>query len=234
MPVPEAEPIWNRRLALSGVAFAALMVVTAAAFPMPPGGDIAPASKPGWLAAHYNAVIAQSYLRALAAIAFIGLALAAAGAVRRAVQGPSHLPGLATVGGALSGGLLLIAQATGLAAALFVHSGGSPDAVRALGALQEAFLDLSSVPAVLLLGAVGATAVRTGILPRWLAFFSVAGVPIGLLDAASYDGSPLESIGLLGLLYLLAWSLFTGIKLHRAERNQEQLTTGSNRSPLLV
>lgn len=214
----ESQSVWSRRLPLSGAVFTVLMVVAAVAFPMPPGGDVSPASKPAWLAAHYNAVIAQSYLRALAAVAFIAMAVAVAAAVRRASPEPSRLPALAAFGGALSGGLLLIAQATSLAAALFVHSGGSPDTARALGALQGGFLDLSSIPSVLLFGAVGAAALRSGILPRWLALFSIAGVPFAMLDSLSYDGGPLEAVGLLGLLYLLAWSLLAGIKLYSTSR----------------
>ncbi len=61
------------------------MVLGTVAFPMPPGGDVSPASQPAWLAAHYNAVIAQSYVRGLAAVAFIAATVAVAIACRRAL-----------------------------------------------------------------------------------------------------------------------------------------------------
>jgi hypothetical protein len=88
--------------------------------------------------------------------------------------------------------------------------------VRALGALQNGFLDLSAIPAVFLFGGFGAAALHSQIIPRWLAVFSIAGVPFAVLDSLSYDGGPFEAIGLLGLLYFLAWSLIAGIRLYIA------------------
>lgn len=202
----------TRRFALAGPAFAVLMVAGAAAFPMAPGGDVSPASNPSWLAAHANAVIAQSYVRALAAVAFIAFSVAIATLSRRALGGPSPLPGLALAGGAVSGGLLLLGQGVTLAAAQAVD-GSSPGVVRALGALQNGFLDLSSLPAVLLFGAVATVGLRTSLLPRWLAVVSLLGVPVALVDAASYDGGPFEAVGLVGLAWFLLWSLVTGVLL---------------------
>lgn len=218
MTTSHREPTAGRYLPLAGAIFTGLMVLGAVAFPMPPGGDVTAASKPQWLAAHYNAVIAQSYVRALAAVALIALAAAVAAACRRVLPAGTTLPALALAGGAISGSLLLLAQATGLGAAVFVHAGGAADTTRGLGALQNAFLDMSAMPTVLLFTAAGITALRTGLLPRWLAIASLAGVPVALADAAGYDGSPLASLGLLGLLYLLAWSLITGVRLHLADR----------------
>lgn len=204
---------WSRYLPLSGAAYTVLMVAAAAGFPMPPGGDVSPAAQPTWLAEHHDAVIGQSYLRALAALAFIALVAAVADACRRALPRHSPLPALAFAGGVTCGGLLLLAQAASLAAALFVHGGGSVGTTRVLGALQAGFLDMSAIPAVLLFAATGATAVRTALLPRWLAVVTLLGVPFALLDAASYDGGPLEFVGLLGLAYFLAWSLLVGVRL---------------------
>lgn len=214
MNQPQALSTWERYLPLSGAIFTVFMIAGAAAFPMPPGGDISPASRPAWLAAHYNAVIGQSYVRALAATAFIALAAAVASACRRALPQQSALPAFALAGGAFSGGLILCGQAVTLAAALFIHAGGGPDTTRALGALQNGFLDMSAVPAALLFAAAGLTALRTRLLPRWLAAVSIAGVPFALLDAASYDGGPFEPLGLLGLAYFLGWALIVGVRLH--------------------
>lgn len=211
-----------RYLPLFGAAYTTLMVVAAAAFPMPSGGDVSPAAAPEWLAAHVGAAIAQGYVRGLAALAFVAFGASVAAACRRVLPAGSALPGLALVGGALSGGLLLLAQAADLAAALFVRDGGGPEATRAIGALQDGLLDMSAVPAVLLFAATGVTALRTGLLPRWLALVSLAGVPFALVDAASYDGGPLDAVGLLGLFFFLAWSLLTGVRLHLGGRHPER------------
>lgn len=41
------------------------------------------------------------------------------------------------------------------------------------------------------------------------------GVPLALLDAASYDGGPLAAVGIMGLAYFLVWSLSTAAYLAR-------------------
>lgn len=220
MPQTESLRPFDRLLPLSGVAFTVLMVAGAAAFPMPTGGDVSPASQPAWLAAHSAAVIAQCYIRALAAVAFLGLAAAVAVAIRRNTSQFSSQPASALLGGSLTGAMLLLAQAVGLAAALFSRGGGSPDAVRALGQLQDAVLNLSSLPAVLLFAAVGTASLRTGLLPRWLTVVTLIGVPFALLDAASFDGGPFAPVGLLGLFFFLAWALLVGIRLAAQDRGR--------------
>jgi hypothetical protein len=213
MPQTHSIRRFDQLLPLSGAAFTVLMVAGAAAFPMPPGGDISPASQPVWLAAHTSAVIAQCYIRGLAAVAFLALAAAVAAAIGRKTSEGLSLPGSALLGGALTGAMLLLAQAVGLAAALSSRGGGSSDSVRALGHLQDAVLNLSSLPAVLMFAAVGTASLRTGLLPRWLTAVTLFGVPFALLDAASFEGGPFASVGLLGLVYFLAWALLVGIRL---------------------
>lgn len=236
VPGPAARPVRGRAdaryLPLAGAAYTALMVVAAAAFPMPPGGDVSPAASPEWLAAHVGAAVLQGYVRALAALAFVAFGASVAAACRRVLPAGSALPALALAGGVLAGGLLLLAQAANLAAALFVRDGGGAEATKALAALQDGLLDMSSVPALLLFAAAGLTALRTGLLPRWLALVSLAGVPFALMDAASYDGGPLEAVGLLGLFYFLAWSLVTGVRLHLVAR--QDVEPAPSREPVLL
>lgn len=210
---PHAPTGTDRYLPLSGVAFTALMIASGIAFPLPPGGAPSPASAPAWLAVHYNGVIGQSYVRALAALAFLALAAAVGTACRRGSSASSPLPALAVAGGLFSGGLLLAAQAVTLAAAMFVRDGGGADTVRMLGSLQTGLLNMSAIPAVLLFGATGVWSLRTGLLPRWLAIFSLLGVPAALVDAGSYPDGPLQAVGMLGLVYFLAWALLLGVRL---------------------
>jgi len=205
--------MWGRLLPASGAVYAVLMVVGAAGFPAPPGGDVSPANQPSWLAAHLNAVIAQSYVRSFAALSFVALAVALAGVLRRALPARSALPAIALIGGTLCGALILLAQGLTLAAAQLSRAGSGPDAVRALGAAGEAMLDFSALPAVFLFAAMGIGSLHAGILPRWLTALTLIGVPIALVDAVSYDGGPLEAFGLIGLFFFLAWSLLVGLRL---------------------
>lgn len=204
---------WTRLLAGSGLGFAALTVLGAVAFPMPPGGDVSPASKPLWLAAHQTPTIAQSYVRSLGAIAFILFAVVVADTIRRRLDRITVLPPIAVVGGVLSGSLLLLAQATVLSAALESRGGGTAAVVHTLGSLSDGLLTLSSLPAALLFGATGIAFLRTRAVPSWIAYLTLAGVPFALLDAASYDSGPLEAVGFFGLVYFLVWSAVTSIAL---------------------
>jgi hypothetical protein len=206
----------GRYLPLAGVAFAALLVIAAVVFPAPPGGDVSPASDPAWLGEHTGPVIAQSYVRGLAALAFLGLSVAVAGPCRRVARPDSPLADAVLVGGALSAALMLLGQATVLAAALASRAGTGADAVRLLGDVQNGFLDMSALPAMFLFAGTGVATLRHGLLPRWLGWVSLAGVPFALIDAVSYDGGPLEAVGMLGLAYFLAWGLLVGVRLHMA------------------
>lgn len=201
-----------RLLPLAGVAFTALNIIGAIGFPMPPGGDVAPGRKPAWLAAHAGSTVAQGYIRAAAAIAFVMLAVAIAALIRR--EGASRTAAAAAlVGGTASGLLLLLAQAAAIGSALAADDGAGSAVVRSLGYANDAFLTLSSLPAVVLFAAAGFWFVRAHLVPAWLGWATLAGVPFALLDALSYDGGPLETLGILGLAYFLLWSLAVGISL---------------------
>lgn len=207
-------PRWERLLPFSGIAFAALLVIAAAAFPMPHGDD-SPARNPAWLAAHQTPVAIQGYVRALAALAFVGLAVAVAQTIRRQGASGSSAARIALIGGALCGLMLLLAQAAGIGADIASHEHAGADAVRALGFLQDGLLAMSSLPAVALFGVAGTAFLTQRLVPRWIAWLTIAGVPLAALDAASFSGSPLEAVGVLGLVYFLVWSLATGATLLR-------------------
>jgi hypothetical protein len=117
---------------------------------------------------------------------------------------------------------MICAQAASIAAALFVREGGGADATRAIGALQAAFLDASSLPAALLFLGLGVASLRHGLMPGWLVVVTLVGVPVAVVDSASYQGGPLEPVALVGLVYFLAWSLLAGVQLTRTHDGQDQ------------
>ncbi len=218
----------QRLLPLSGIAYAALLVLAAVAFPAP-GGDDSPARHPAWLAGHQAAVAVQGYVRAAAALAFAGLALAVAQTIRARAGEHSAAARLALIGGTLCGATLFLAQAAGIAAVIASHEHAGSQAVSALGFLEDGLLALSSLPAIGLFAAAGATFLSDRLVPRWLAWLTLAGVPLALIDAASFSGSPFEPIGVLGLAYFLIWSLATGTALLRRsvdELRQTSLAAG--------
>lgn len=219
----------ERLLPLSGIAYAALLVLAAAAFPAP-GGDDSPARHPAWLAHHQAAVAIQGYVRAAAALAFIVLALGVAQAIRNRRGGASPAARIALVGGTLYGATLLVAQGVCIAAVIASHEHAGPQAVSALGFLQDGLLAISSLPAIGLFAAAGAVFLAERFAPRWLAWLTLAGVPLAVLDAASFSGSPFEPVGILGLAYFLIWSLATGTAmLTRSVEEPRQPSLGAGR-----
>lgn len=213
----------GRGLLWAGPVYAVLLVIGAAGFPAPPGGDVAPAAAPTWLAAHSDAVIAQSYVRGLGCLAFVVMGIAVAELAGRHFPGATHA---ALTGGILGGGLLLAGQAVSLGAAQYAgrHTGPtSASATRALALLQDGLLDMSALPAALLLVAAGLVVLRGGAGPRWFGWFSMAGGVLAVLDALSYDGGPLAALGLVGLVYFLLWALLGGFLLS-ASRNTRAAT----------
>ncbi len=212
----------ERLLPLAGVAYTGLNVLAAIAFPMPPGGDVAPGREPAWAAAHASSIVAQGYIRAGAGLAFVVLAVAVAAVLRR--EGASRAAAAAALaGGAATGFLLLLAQAAAIGSALAADDRAGAAVIRSLGYANDSFLTLSSLPAIVLFAAAGVWFMRARLVPAWLAWATLAGVPFALLDALSYDGGPFEAVGILGLAYFLLWSLAIGISLFARQRAPQRV-----------
>lgn len=209
-----------RTVAALGLLYPLLNLVGFAAFPKPPGGDVSAAHDPQWLSGHINAVIAQSYVRAFAALGFIALSVAVAHAAGRSKI-------LIASGGVTCGAVLLAAQASTLAAAFAAHDHLAAASIRPLDSVNAALLSLSSLPAVLLFAAAGALFWQRRTVPRWLAGLTLAGAPLALLDAVGYDGGPLGGISILSLAFFLLWSLATAAYLTARPTNPDQGRRGA-------
>jgi hypothetical protein len=203
----------SKLLAAAGIGYPLLLVLGFAAFPKEPGGDVSAGSHPAWLLHHESAVIVQSYVRSLGALAFIIFAVAVADAIRQRVSTRSQLPTLALVGGTLTGLLLLLPQALAIATVVDARNGGAGTTLKALASIQEGALTISSLPAIVLFAAAGIAMLKTSLTRPWLAYLTLAGVPLALLDSLTYDTGPFEPIGLVGLVYFLIWTLATALSL---------------------
>lgn len=217
-------PRTARTVAALGLLYPLLNLAGFAAFPKPPGGDVSAAHDPQWLSGHIDAVIAQSYVRALAALGFIALSVAVAHAADRSKT-------LIAAGGVTCGALLIAAQAPPLAAAFAAKDHLDAVAIRPLDSVNAALLSLSSLPAVLLFAAAGALFWQHRTVPRWLAGLTLAGAPLALLDAVGYDGGPLGGISILGLAFFLIWSLATAAYLAARPTDPDQGRRGAALSP---
>ena len=203
---------FRRAQTVASFAYPVLMVIAFVAFPAPPGTDTSPAADLSWLSAHTGTVIAQSYVRAAGALGFLILSVALA----RRFTGTAARSVLA--GGAVTAGLILVAQTAVLAAAFGAREDLPHDALRLADPLNAALLDVSSIPAILLFAATATALLHDRTQPRWLGWLTALGIPLAAIDALSYTSGPFAAFGLVGLAYFLLWSLLTAVWLSRSPR----------------
>lgn len=107
----------------------------------------------------------------------------------------------------------LAAQAAVVGAALVSREHAGAQVVRGLGYLQDGTSRSADCRRSHASPAAGVAFLRQRLVPAWLAYLTLAGVPLGLLDALSSAAAPFEPVGLLGLFYFLFWGLATGATL---------------------
>ena len=86
---------------------------------------------------------------------------------------PSHLTAIAFAGGVATAICLLLVPGPNLAAAIN-EDDLSAEAAQAMAVVDDAFFVGAEVAAIVLLVATGLLALRTGVLPRWVAWLSFA------------------------------------------------------------
>lgn len=214
VPTESKQPSpWERLALASGIVFVALLVAAAFLFPAPPGETGSPAHNPDWLAGHRTGALAQVYVRGLAAVVqliFIGALVT----VIRRTQGHLGTLALLTFGGGITHTLVMLVANTATAtAAVAAGQGVDAGAIRVLGTFADTGLTLEALAEALLFGAVGLVVLRTRVAPRWVGWLGLVGVPLYLVDAAAFPGSPVEFVGFLALLFELGWFLAASLAL---------------------
>ena len=180
-----------------------------------------PADYARWLAAHGPGTVgyAGAFLELIGLLAFVVFVAVLYDLLRRFEHERTWLPA-AALGAGLVSAAIKIGSAPPMLAAFSLRHTIDPQLAKALIEMNDyAFLLTWAVDAVLL-GAVAASALRTGALPRWLAIS--AAVIAALLLASLAGGNQAPPFG---FLLALLWFVAAGVVLARADRAPARAAT---------
>jgi hypothetical protein len=192
-----------RRLApLTGIVFAALLVVTFFLSPSAPNQHDSGAQVIAHFRLHHSAIMIGNFCGALAVIFFIFFA----GSLRSFLRGHEGGEGLSAV--ALGGAVLL-----GTGGAIFsslewalseTRNSISPAAAEAINVLSNNFFWPFEAGLVVFSIAIGLAILRTAALPKWLGWVMIVVGVVGVTPA-----------GFFGFFAVMIWSVIVAIILYR-------------------
>ena len=196
-----------------------------------------PADRPEWDAPRgvilsyfgdRDTVILGGFLLMLAAVFFLCFAGWLRVILRRAEEGAGGLSAIAYGGGLLAAAFMLAMPASNIFGALYA-SELSPQGAQTFYFFGDVFLYPAATGAAVLVAATALVALRTGVLPRWLAWPSMVLAlwlvipPLGA--AAGTPENPAAWTGLAALPLVLLWAAMVSLVLlfapHDSERGVE-------------
>jgi hypothetical protein len=222
-----SEGAWPKAGAATGIAAAAFLILGFVFGPdgTPPGFDDSAREVQAFIQDNHGGMQAQVAF-GFATLAAFTWFLGSVFYRLRAAEREARLSAVAVAGGLV----LVIGGMLGTAAqAAAAYHVGSLDAetVRGLWDLSIFGFLFFTVGFAVLAGACGALAIRTGVLPGWLCFYSVLAAVyafvVGLIGSFSETGAFSPSDGVLGLIVFfvfLVWLLAMGVTLVREPRSQ--------------
>jgi hypothetical protein len=216
--------LWRRLIALSGVAFAVLLVLGW----FLSGGDApdytaADEDWTTWAEDNQSKSGIGAFLILLGGVAFLhfaGMIRSVLDSAETTVRGSGALANVA-FGGALIGiagiGIALVT----IAAATSEGSDADPVAIRAVGTASAGPYLIAAMGFAALLGAAGLSTVRSGCFPRWTGVVALVGagafiITFLTLVAGTGEDSVFGYAFLPGILALVIWSIATSIAEYRA------------------
>jgi Domain of unknown function (DUF4386) len=214
----------QRWAALSGIVFVVLMLVGASFVLDVPNGDASSQEIARYLtdSGNHTRNIVGAYLWVLGGLAFLGFAAGLRAVLRRAEGDPGTLSNLVFGAGVLFTAVWSVSAAALASVAYAVEFSdarvSNADLVTVLPSLGGLLLLLGGgFAGILLLAATSILIFRTGVLPRWLAWFGIV-VAITLVFDVTY----------MNILPLVAWVLGASIVLLR--RQEETATAAAPES----
>jgi hypothetical protein len=191
----------QRWTALSGIAFVVLMLTGAFFLLDVPKGDASAQEIASYLSdsGNHTRNLIGAYLWVLGGLAFLGFVTGQRGVLRRAEGGPGTLSSLVFGAGVVFTAVWSVSAVAIATVAYSVEFSDAPvsdpDVVRVLPQLGSLLLLLGGgFAGILLVLGTAALIFRTGVLPRWLAWFGIL-VAIALVFDVTY----------MNILPLVAW-----------------------------
>jgi hypothetical protein len=216
--------IKQRWTALSGIVFVVLMLAGASLVTDVPAADASGQEIAGYLAdgGKHTRNLVGAYLWVLGGLAFLGFVSGLRTVLRRAEGEPGTLSNLVFGAGVVFTAVWSVSAAALAAVAYAVEFSdapvSNPDVVRVLPQLGSLLLLIGGgFAGILLLVATSMLTFRTGVLPRWLAWFGIL-VAVSLVFDVTY----------MNIIPLLAWVVGASIVLLR--RQEETATAAAPES----
>ncbi len=199
---------WDRLAPLTGILAVVLWVVGAAMlFSDEPGSSASPDELAAHFADNAGRLLAGSFIFMLGVASFLWFVGTLRAVLARVEGGVGRVAGIAAAGGVATASMLFGMVAPEAAGALQAQNedrGPSPESADTLSALGDGFFIAAEVAAIVLVAATAVAVLRTGVLPRWVAWVS-------LLLAVWLVIGP---IGWLGLLFgVPVWTVLISVLL---------------------
>ena len=215
-----------RWAAVCGIVFVVFMLVGASRIIDLPKADASAQEIAGYLADPENQTrnIIGAYLWVLGGLAFLGFVEGLRGVLRRAEGDPGTLSNIVFGAGVVFTAVWSVSAATLAAVAFAAGFSGAPvsdpDLVRVLPQLGSLLLLLGGgFAGILMLLATSIVIVRTGALPRWLAWFAIL-IAITLVFDVTY----------MNIVPLLVWVATASVVLFRRKTESSIATAPANQS----
>jgi hypothetical protein len=193
---------WERWGILAGVVFVVLVVVGALIGGSPPKVTDSPKKIFDYFNDNRDALKVGSYLNGLAVVAFLWFLGSLFGRLRRAEGGAGRVAGIALTGGVLVAAVALVANAIGAFLALHPSLGA-----KGTYQLQSTFFAYLSFAAAVFVAATSVVALRTKLLPSWLAWSGAALAVLWLVAGAGVS-SARDALHAIGFIAFLAWAVW--------------------------
>lgn len=196
-----------------GIAFVVLLLTSLFIGPEPMGADTPAAQVAETYISHYDAALVQIYLRSFTALLMFVFVTGLAHVARRA-EGRFSLPGMLAIGSALAFSLvMLISNMMDAAAALLANRGTQAEIVGAINSLGDAMRHLNGITYAFVLGTTSVALLRARVIPRFICWLGLAGVPLFLVAGAGFPATRLETVNLAALPFLPMLTLLQSITL---------------------
>jgi hypothetical protein len=194
----------------SGIAYVGLIVAAGEVGPAAgiPATNASPHTIGSYLTHHppTTAQWAGVYLEVLALLAFVVFVSYLWHVLRDAERDGGWLAGVALSGGLLSATIKLASLPAALAALYRAKDGISTPVATALIDMNNIAFALTWATTALMLSATAGVALRTGVLPRWLAWSATA-IAVGLLASLPFAAATEPPTFLLALIWIIAASV---------------------------
>ena len=204
---------WEKYAALGGLVFVVLNIAGTAGTGEPPSPDDSPEKIGDWFADHSGAIKLSQFLGVLSVVALLFWFGSLWRKMSAAEGGRQRLSIVAALGLVFGGAMFMVANAMLSATALRLEDSGGGAPI--FYTLSTVLLSTAGGGVATFLAATSFVALRTKMLPAWMAFLGLISAALFLVSTigSASDSSAFMIFGLLGFLTWCIWLLAVSFEL---------------------